>query len=359
MTAIWRDDGDGWRLLAPSGFPAEDDLHTLVADAPHILPLAGDPQLVVLGREVRLGSGSADLVAVEPSGRLVIIEVKLAKNAEARRAVVAQVLTYAADLYGTDSQRLEQDNLARHLRKRDCATIAEAVASNDQAGTFDEERFAAGLADSLRHGRFRLVFVLDEAPPELIRLVGYLEAVTDQLLIDLVTVGAYEIGGSNVLVPQRVDAERIPASNDRSAPPSRTEARYVEGADDFEASIVTAPEEHQADLRRLCEWAQSLAAVGPASLRTAHGKSGRLTLVPRLPAENVGLVTIWNENGAYLTLWRSVFERNAPQALAEVERLIAPETVGQGNSIWDVSDELLAVLTEAYREAAGRTSTAR
>ena len=67
-----------------------------------MLPLTGAPQLVVVGREVQLGNGYADLIAVEPSGRLAIIEVKLARNAEARRAVVAQVLTYAAYLRGME-----------------------------------------------------------------------------------------------------------------------------------------------------------------------------------------------------------------------------------------------------------------
>lgn len=41
------------------------------------------------GSEVRLGSGYADLLAVETGGRPVLIEVKLAYNAEARRAGVA------------------------------------------------------------------------------------------------------------------------------------------------------------------------------------------------------------------------------------------------------------------------------
>ena len=66
-----------------------------------MLPLAGAPRLVMLGREVPLGTGYADLLAVERSGRLVLIEVKLARNAEARRAVVAQILAYAAFLGGT------------------------------------------------------------------------------------------------------------------------------------------------------------------------------------------------------------------------------------------------------------------
>ena len=45
-----------------------------------------------------LGNGYADLLAVEPPGRMVVIEVKLARNSEARRAIVAQVLTYAGFL---------------------------------------------------------------------------------------------------------------------------------------------------------------------------------------------------------------------------------------------------------------------
>ena len=65
-----------------------------------LLPLAGSPRLTIVGREVRLGAGRADLLAIEPSGRVVVIEVKLKDNAEAKQAVVAQVLAYASRLYG-------------------------------------------------------------------------------------------------------------------------------------------------------------------------------------------------------------------------------------------------------------------
>jgi len=102
MTAIWSNDGERWALLTPSGFPDEASLHSLIEQSPQLLPLAGSPRLTIVGREVRLGSGSADLIAVQPNGRLVVIEVKLANNAEARRAVVAQVLTYAAYLHGVE-----------------------------------------------------------------------------------------------------------------------------------------------------------------------------------------------------------------------------------------------------------------
>jgi RecB family endonuclease NucS len=107
MTAIWGSGTDGnWRALEPAAYQAEAELHDLVENAPQMLPLAGSPQLTVLGREVRLGSGCADLIAVESTGRLVIIEVKLAGNAESRRAVVAQVLSYAGYLQGLDPEQL-------------------------------------------------------------------------------------------------------------------------------------------------------------------------------------------------------------------------------------------------------------
>src|SRR5260370_21790841 len=98
MTAIWQNDGTGWHLLVPTGFPNEATLHDLVEQAPHVLPLAGAPQLIVLGREGQLGSGYADLIAIEPEGRMAIIDIKLAPNAEARRTVIAQVLAYASYL---------------------------------------------------------------------------------------------------------------------------------------------------------------------------------------------------------------------------------------------------------------------
>ncbi len=133
---------------------------------PHLLPLAGSPRLIVLGREVQLGNGSADLVAIEPTGRIAIIEVKLARNAKARRAVIAQVLAYAAYLWKLDQPTLEQDVLDQHLRKRGYKSLAHAVESNDQEGSFDADAFSAGVAENLAQGHFRLVFVLDEATEE-------------------------------------------------------------------------------------------------------------------------------------------------------------------------------------------------
>src|SRR4051795_8328758 len=114
MTAIWGTDASGnWELLPASPYPLEQKLHQLVAGSPQILPLSGAPRLTVLGSEIVLGSGRPDILAVESSGRLAIIEVKLATNPEARRAVVAQVLSYAAYLQVLDIIYLETVILAK------------------------------------------------------------------------------------------------------------------------------------------------------------------------------------------------------------------------------------------------------
>src|SRR5215207_2558964 len=138
MTAIWKNDGTGWHLLAPTGFADERTLHNLVEETPQIRPLAGDPRLVIVGKEVFLGNGYAELLAVEPSGRLVVIEIKLARNAEAYRAVVAHVFTYAAHLKGLDPTVLERDVLGSYLRRHNHESLpllVRPVGSGDTFGT--------------------------------------------------------------------------------------------------------------------------------------------------------------------------------------------------------------------------------
>ena len=126
------------------------------------------------------------------------------------------------------------------------------------------------------------------------------------------------------------------------------------GADEFVASIESAPAEYREELRRLGEWALALEREGLVTLTTYHGK-GRLTLLPRFKDEGVGLVTIWNDRGAYLSLWRSVFERRAPNSITRIEDIIGKK-IGTGNSTGDLRTEVLDALTNAYREGAAAGS---
>jgi hypothetical protein len=354
VTAIWKAGANGWALLAAAGFPDEATLHRLVEETPALLPLSGSPQLAVVGREVLLGSGYADLLAVETTGRMAVIEIKLARNSEARRAVVAQVLAYAAVLHGQSPERLETEVLAQHLGAREYASLADAARQAEQTASFDEEAFTQTLAESLRRGSCRLVLVLDEAPAELIRLAGYLQAITDTLVIDLITVTSYDVDGTQILVPQRIDPEHV--QQEMVEPAERSQAAtgtLIAGGEPFLAAVQREPADRQPPLRRLHDWAVSLQDQRLARLATYFGKRGEVTLLPRLQPDNAGLVTIWNWNGTgFLSVWRSVFERRAPESIPLVERLIAPVPLGKGNTVNQVTDELLDALTQAYRTAA-------
>jgi hypothetical protein len=359
VTAIWENDGEGWRVASPSAFEAEAQLHDLVERAPELLPLSGTPSLVVVGREVALGNGYADLIGVEVSGRPVVIEIKLAANSEARRAVVTQVLAYAAYLHGRTPEEFERSILARHLRERGVPGLWDAVTASQQAGA-ERDGFEAGLAEALRTGQLRVVIVLDRAPRELIELIGFLEVVAERLTVDLITVSKYDIGGSTILVPQRVDPERRKVEEPTSTRATGADGGYLsEGPDDFVAMIDRALPEEQQKLRRLIAWAEQIATEGLASLSSYHGKnSERFTLLPRLKPDNSGLVTVWNDAGAaYLQLWRSVFERRAPRSLDAVEERLG-KRIGQGTTTREVTEDLLNDLTMAYREAGGRLESA-
>jgi hypothetical protein len=124
----------------------------------------------------------------------------------------------------------------------------------------------------------------------------------------------------------------------------------VEGAADFITSINTVPEKVKPLLEKLCNWAVSLEKEHLVNLYTYHGKRGVVTLLPRLQIDDAGLVSIYNNHGsAYIQFWRSVFVRRAPRALAAIEALNI--LVKQGNTSYEVSDELLEALTRAYHEA--------
>jgi hypothetical protein len=352
MTAVWRNDGGGWDVLEPAEYEDEAHLHGLIENAPEVLPLSGSPELVILGREVSCGPGSADLVAVEKTGRPVVIEVKLRKNAEARRAVVAQVLSYASYLRGLTVQGFESI-VQPHLAKENAASIADLVAREEASGLFDPAAFEETLAGALDSGGFRLVLVLDSAPPDLVQLVGYLEEVSsEKIAIDLVVVSSYTVGTTQLLVPQRLDAaaQQSPALATQGKPQAVT----VQGAEGFVEAIANADLSIRPELQRLTDWALGLEKDNLATLFTSHGQ-GRKTLSARVRGDSVGLATVWNDNGAYLTLYFSVFKRLAPKALAKLESLGV--AVGQGNSLKAPSAEALDVLTEAYLEAGGGEPT--
>ena len=194
------------------------------------------------------------------------------------------------------------------------------------------------------------MFVLDTVPTELMTLVAYLEHVTDKLVIDLVAVNSFNVGGTSVVLPQRVTPERHEVTVEKTR--RKESGTLYPGSELFEATISQAPAESRESLGRLLQWARGLERSGFVNLSTYEGAGAkRYTLLPRLVVGGAGLVTIWNDGGVSLQFWRSVFERRALGFIERIEQLSGIR-VGQGNTARNISDELLEALTEAYAEAA-------
>ena len=365
MAGIWIHSGTdeaGWTLGAPRSFPDEKTLHKLIAENPQLLPLAGSPQLTILGSEVPLGTGYADILAVEPSGRPAIIEVKLAKNSEARRAIVAQVLAYAAFLQGLTVENLEQMNLQTHLSKAGYGSILEAVQANDQDGEVDADSFSARLQEFLDHGNFRLVLVLDDTSDELERILAYLDAMTIQALtVDLITMRVYEVNGAQVALPQPVvldlNATRAQIESRGSRPtgprPTTQKPVYSEGSDAFRRSIADVSGENRAEYDKLIAWAEKVAEL--PNIRLISGLGKHTSLKPIIRPNDRGLVNISRrspDSPPTFKVERSVFVRHAPNSLADIKQKFPSVKIGGGNSV-PTEDEFLDALTAAYREAAG------
>lgn len=362
MTAIWLEgDGGSWSRQDATPYANEQALHDMVMQTPELLPLSGSPRLTVVGREVALrGSGYADVLALEPDGRPVVIEVKLRNNAESRRAVVAQALSYAASLFGLSPQEFEQMVASRHLGGQSQGqSLFDRVQENLQDESLTPADFGASLEAHLTAGSFRVAIVLDEAPPELVNLVGYLESVTTGLSLDLIAVHSYAIGERRIAVPQRLDPEHRQELSLPRLPARPAVTGHLEhGVGPFRDRIAEAPVQHQTALTAMADWAEHLAQHGGVSADTYFGTRGALVLLPRLRDENVGLVSMWmNADGSpMISFWRGVFERRAPAFLGPVEGLIAPKTVGKGTTTRQVTPQLLDLLRQAYGSALGHQS---
>jgi hypothetical protein len=174
---------DGDRLVARSRLPAEANLHDALAMNPQLLPLAdlGLGRSVVVGREASLASGYADLVLLDESGQLCLVEVKKKGNPDTRE-VIAQLLDYAANLWGKTVGEFWATVVSPYLRtlgQYPPPSLAEFVAASfpPAAETGPNEgvdRLIHNLESTLQQGTFVLVVAAEQIPAGVERALQYL-----------------------------------------------------------------------------------------------------------------------------------------------------------------------------------------
>ena len=242
--------------LAEERFETEDLLQELIGQHPELLAgdqmQPGDPlRWILIRREMPIEGWAVDHLLLDQNAQPTLVEVKRGESRRIRRTVVGQMLDYAATAAGVWSgdgmrQAFEEDAKKRradpldelnNLLRPDDETDAE-----DLAGEF-WERAAANLIAN----RLRLLFVADEIPAELERVVKFLnEQTRDNLEVLAVEIKQYPGQFGQALVSRVIGQVDAGSDGNRDTTSRRGSPRHrmsvEEFLDGFESSIRKSAE---------------------------------------------------------------------------------------------------------------------
>jgi hypothetical protein len=189
--------GEGsWQEPEAERYEDEAALQRILVDSPTLLPGIG-PAIAV--GEFPLGSGSVDVVVIEPSGDLTIVECKLGKNPQVRRAVVGQTLSYAAHL-----ALLDGDAFAERFERRAGTALSERMEAlcRDSGIEWDPDAFQTELAARLENGPLRTIIAVDTINDELRTIIEFLNRrTTGSLEVLALELAIAREGDVEVLLP--------------------------------------------------------------------------------------------------------------------------------------------------------------
>lgn len=349
--ALYRLTQDKLEQLPLTSFESEgirerSDLQRIIRDQPDVL----EEGLLIVSEEFSNWEDSylrIDLLGIGSDARLVVIELK---RDERGGVMELQAIRYAAMVSNiTLEQLVDAHQVYLHKRRS---------TENARTRIYEHLGVTEQVEPEIYTERPRILLVSGDFSKELTTSVLWLNQ--SGLNIRCMKLQLYQTGDGLLLETNQViplpEAERfliqLREKGNEAERQRPGQGVLIPGGDEFKTSIDSAPKQSQPMLERLYRWAVGLEDEELLMLSTYRGSSGIITLLMRLQVDNVGLVTIYNSSGgAYLQLWRSVFERRAPESIALVEELISPLAIGQGSTIHEPSDELLERLHQAYQEA--------
>ncbi len=173
---LLRLDDQGLTVATESPFPSEARLHAAIAAHPEVLPSEdlGLGPLVALAEELDFGHGPLDLLAIDASGRLVIIEFKRGTENPDVRKVIAQLLDYGAALWRQSVESLTERINAGHA-PLDQSLLAHVTVRLEALGVeFDPDLFLEGLAACLDRGDFVFLYVARDLDDRTKRVMTFL-----------------------------------------------------------------------------------------------------------------------------------------------------------------------------------------
>lgn len=192
------------------------------------------------------GRWSADHLFLDQDAIPTIVEVKRSANSQIRREVVGQMMDYAANaVVYWPVERIRARFAKTH------GPVADEKLDEFLDGRMEAEDFWQLANENLKNKKVRLLFVADEIPTELQRIVEFLNEQMDPTEVLAVEIKQFVGGAQTGLVP-RVIGRTAEAQVKKSSTPSRAAATVEEI---IEAINLRSTEEAEI-ARRMLDWSQ-------------------------------------------------------------------------------------------------------
>lgn len=222
--------GGDWRAPIVRRYENERELQLLLSESPTLIAQFL-PGIVIVDELPIPGIGSLDLAAIQPDGKIILVECKLGSNSQIRREVVGQIFAYAAGLWQLSFEEFDE-NFARCSQYPSLIEAVEDTLSVADRDHWDRETFRKRVAQNLVDGRFALIIAVDSITPELKKIVPYINAHTNGdvefLALEIARICDDEI---EIVTPMTYGQESIDTkAQSRSA-------KHVWTVDDYRASL--------------------------------------------------------------------------------------------------------------------------
>ena len=222
---------DNLIAMTEAPYDSEDVLQSLLAKYPDLL--AGDQlpgseprRWLLIRREAPLGSNdsgatkwSIDHLFLDQDAVPTIVETKRSSDTRIRRELVGQMLDYAANAVVYWPIEEIQSALERRCEKENLDSETEVT--NLIGSDSDPEEFWKRAAVNLQAGRVRLVFVADQIPRELRRVVEFLNEQMTPAEVIAIEVKQYVGEGVKTLVPRVIGQTAEAETKKRASSPGR------------------------------------------------------------------------------------------------------------------------------------------
>lgn len=309
------DDHGGLSPLRKQPYDRESILQELLARFPEVLSGSqidpADPRRwLLVSRELGVPASEAgsdrwalDHLFLDQDGIPTLVEVKRSTDTRLRREVVGQMLDYAANAvlhWPVDRIISEFRESCTHRRSDPDAVLEEFLGDASSADEFWQQ-----VKTHLQAGKIRLIFVADIIPPELARIIEFLNEQMDPAEVLAVELPQFAGPGVRTLVPRVIGITAESTKRKTSTArwqPSPPDAIWAELKSNVDAETFAAA--HQ-----LHDWIQQ---------RTGHVEPTSNGFIVCLADQNRSRFLFKIAAPGYVSIWFRHMRRKPPFSSVEL-----------------------------------------